>query len=473
MTVHSFHPSIVREYDMRGVVGKTLTEADALALGKGFGTVVARAGGTSVVVGYDGRTHSPALEQALVDGLLSTGLRVIRIGLGPTPMVYFGVVHLKASAGIMVTGSHNPPDQNGFKMLIAKDLPNGGPFYGEAIKKLAQQVAIGDFLSAKTVGQIEVQDIRATYVARLLQDCGGMRPLKVVWDCGNGSGGEITQQVTAKLPGEHILLYADIDGRFPNHHPDPTVAANLVDLIKAVKEHKADFGVAFDGDADRIGAVDNMGRILAGDQLVAVYAAEVLRQHPASTIIADVKASQTLFDHIAALGGKPLMWKTGHSLIKAKMAETGAPLAGEMSGHIFFADRYYGYDDAIYAALRLCQMMAASDKALSVWRDELPATLATPELRLPVDDALKFSLIEKVAAKLRAAGADFSDIDGVRVRTPDGWWLIRASNTQAVIVARAEAGSAAGLERLLAILSATLADCGIVLPKDLDAASHH
>ncbi len=459
---HIFNPTVIREYDIRGVVGKTLNIADASALGRAFGTMVARAGGNHIMVGYDGRTHSPDFETALVEGLLSTGLKVDRIGLGPTPMLYFATFHSNASAGIMVTGSHNPPDQNGFKMLMAKHLPGGGPIYGAAIKKLAEMAAKDDFVAGQ--GSSRIIDVRKTYTARLLQDYTSSKPLKVVWDCGNGAGGDIVHRVTAQLPGEHTLLFADIDGRFPNHHPDPTEAKNLVDLQKAVAEQKADLGIAFDGDADRIGAIDGKGRIVAGDQLLAIFAHEVLQTHKGAAIIADVKASQILFDKVTELGGKAIMWKTGHSLIKAKMAETKSPLAGEMSGHVFFADKYYGYDDAIYAAIRLLSIVGSSGKSLAEWRDSLPSTVSTPELRFPVSDERKFAVIDEVKKRLKNAKADVNDIDGVRVMTEDGWWLLRASNTQAVLVARAEAQTEAGLARLKTLLSGQLEASGLSLP---------
>ena len=459
---HRFDPSIIREYDIRGIVGKTLHTTDALALGKAFGTLVARAGGKRITVGFDGRTHSPAFEQQLVEGLMFTGAAVERIGLGPTPMLYFAATHSKADAGIMVTGSHNPSDQNGFKMLLAKNLPGGGPIYGEAIKKLAAMAAAGDFVTGE--GSVSEYDIRETYVDRLLQDYQGVKPLNIVWDCGNGAGGEVLEMLVKKLPGTHTLLFADIDGRFPNHHPDPTEAHNLIDLQKAVAEKKADLGIAFDGDADRIGAVDGKGRIVAGDQLLAIYAGEVLKTHPGAAIIADVKASQALFDKVAELGGKPIMGKTGHSLIKVKMAETNSPLAGEMSGHIFFADKYYGFDDAIYAGVRLASLVSSSGKSLAEWRDTLPETISTPELRFPVDDVRKFEVVDEVKARLQSLGAKVNDTDGVRVLTVDGWWLLRASNTQAVLVARAEAQTRDGLDRLKAQLAEQLKGSGLVLP---------
>ena len=455
---HTFNPTIIREYDIRGIVDKTLHIADAEALGRAFGTMVIRAGGKRIMVGYDGRTHSPDFEAALVKGLVSTGVDAELIGLGPTPMLYFSVFHSNASAGIMVTGSHNPPDQNGFKMLIAKHLPGGGPVYGDAIKKLATMAATNDFVSGK--GSFKKVDIQNIYVERLLKDH-PKTPTKVVWDCGNGAGGEIVRRLTARLPGKHILLFADIDGHFPNHHPDPTVPENLRDLQEAVIKHEAQFGVAFDGDADRIGAVDGKGNIVAGDQLLAIYASEVLKTHPGAAIIADVKASQVLFDKVAEMGGKPIMWKTGHSLIKAKMAETKSPLAGEMSGHIFFADKYYGFDDAIYAAMRLLSLIVTSGKSLDVWRSELPATINTPELRFDVDEARKFKIVDEVKARLKKAGAKVDDTDGVRVLTEDGWWLLRASNTQAVLVARAESQTQIGLGRLKELLSNQLKESGL------------
>lgn len=460
---HQFDSVILREYDVRGTVGTNLHPEDALALGCAFGTMVKRAGGRRIVVGYDGRTHSPALEASLVQGLLSTGMQVDRIGLGPTPMLYFAAAHTEADAGIMVTGSHNPPDQNGFKMLMSKKLPGGGPIYGEAIKGLASLAAKGDF--EKGDGIEKKIDVSDAYIARLLKDYQGTKGLKIVWDNGNGAAGDILSRLTAELPGEHIILFGDIDGRFPNHHPDPTVPENLVDLQKAVLETQADLGIAFDGDADRIGAVDGKGRILAGDQLVALYAREVLKSFPGATIIADVKASQVLFDSIAKDGGKPLMWKTGHSLIKVKMAETNSPLAGEMSGHIFFADKYYGFDDAVYCGVRLASLVETFGKTLAELRDTLPEMVNTPELRFEVTEARKFAVVDEVKARLLEAKANVDATDGVRVLTPDGWWLLRASNTQAVLVARAEAKDEAGLERLKGQLVEALKASGINAPK--------
>lgn len=459
---HQFHPTVLREYDIRGIIGKTVNADDARAIGRGFGTQVVRQGGTKVAIGYDGRHSSPELEQAVVEGLKSTGLHVVRIGLGPTPMLYFTVRHLKLDAGLMITGSHNPPDYNGFKMMMGK-----APVYGAQIQEIGTIAAAGDFATGD--GSEETIDIQDTYVDRLVQDYDGVKDLNVVWDNGNGAAGEILRRLVAKLPGKHTLLFDDIDGDFPNHHPDPTIPENLEDIIHKVKELGADLGIAFDGDADRIGAVDEKGRIIWGDQLVAIYSKDVLRNHPGATIIADVKASQTLFDQIAKLGGKPLMWKTGHSLLKAKMAETNSPLAGEMSGHIFFADKYYGYDDAPYCGVRLIGQVSRMG-ALSALRDELPEVLNTPEVRFQVSEERKFASVEEIKARVKAAAAasgdEVNDIDGVRVKTKDGWWLLRASNTQDVLVARAEAYSPEGLERLKGFIKAELATSGIEAPAD-------
>ncbi|NBC33698.1 MAG: phosphomannomutase [Alphaproteobacteria bacterium] len=461
---HQFDPTILREYDMRGVVGKTLTSRDAWAVGRAFGTILAERHGTTVAVAYDGRLHSPTLESALVDGLVATGLTVHRIGLGPTPMLYYAVKKLEAAGGLMITGSHNPPEYNGIKMLTAK-----GPVYGDQIQEIGRVGAAGTWRSG--AGTVHQTAMIEAYIDRLLADFDGDRPLSVAWDAGNGATGELLRLLTDRLPGRHFLLYDDIDGRFPNHHPDPTIPANLVDLQRTVAEQRCDLGVAFDGDGDRIGALDEKGRIIWGDQLVAIYATEVLKDRPGATVIADVKASQTLFDEIARLGGEPLMWKTGHSLLKAKMAETGAPLAGEMSGHIFFADKYYGFDDALYAAVRLIGLASRSGRPLSALRDTLPAVLNTPEIRFTVEEARKFAIIDEVRARLAAAGADVVGIDGVRVTTADGWWLLRASNTQDVLVARAESGTADGLKRLKDQIHDQLAASGLDM-SDFGAAGH-
>ncbi len=465
---HNFDPTVLREYDIRGIVGRTLHAADAFAIGRVFGSMIARTGGTRVAVGYDGRLTSPELEQAVVDGLRASGMEALRIGRGPTPMLYYTATVKETDGAIMVTGSHNPPDYNGFKMMIGRK-----PFFGTQIQAIGTLAASGDVVE-EVEGSEQTIDIADDYTARLLADWdGGDRMLKVVWDNGNGAAGDVLEKLVASLPGEHLVLNGPIDGNFPAHHPDPTVPANLVELIAEVRARKADIGIAFDGDADRIGLVDDTGEIMFGDQLMVVLARDVLKSHPGGTIIADVKASQVLFDEIAKAGGNPLMWKTGHSLIKSKMAETGSPLAGEMSGHIFFADRWYGFDDALYAAVRTLGIIARMDGKLSDVRKALPHVINTPELRFDCDDRRKFAVIEEVAARLAAEGARVSATDGVRVQTDDGWWLLRASNTQAVLVARCEANTDAGLERLKAALVKQLSASGLAEPDFSGANAGH
>jgi phosphomannomutase len=455
---HRFDPTILREYDIRGIVGQTLSTADARAVGRAFAQTLAAAGGSRVTCGYDGRLTSPELEAALVDGLASEGAAVVRIGRGPTPMLYYAAATLGVDGGVMVTGSHNPPDYNGFKFVLA-----GKPFYGAAIQALGQ-TALGLVNPRTRRGPIEDRAIRDAYVARLARDYHGSRPLAVAWDPGNGATGQVVEELTALLPGRHFLLNADIDGNFPAHHPDPTVPENLVQLQAAVARERCDLGIAFDGDGDRIGVVDARGDIWWGDQLMIVLARDVLARHPGASILADVKASQVLFDEIARLGGRPVMTPSGHSPIKAKLAETGAPLAGEMSGHIFFADGYYGFDDAVYVAVRLLDILSRSGESLAERRARLPVVVNTPELRFPCAEARKFEAVREVRDRLAAGAAEMTDIDGVRVRTADGWWLLRASNTQDVLVARAESTTKDGLDRLKAELAAQLAACGMTLP---------
>lgn len=455
---HRFHATSLREYDIRGIIGESLGAEDAFAIGRCFGSVVARAGGTKVAVGYDGRLSSPMLEDALVRGLMASGMAVLRVGLCPTPMLYYAAYALSTDGAVMVTGSHNPPNYNGFKSMLGKK-----PFFGRDILALGAMAASGDVVPEAQGSQKSV-DVAADYVARMVQDYDGARGLKVVWDPGNGSGGAITEMLVKHLPGEHTVINGEIDGNFPNHHPDPTVLKNLEQIIAKVAELGADLGIAFDGDADRIGVVDGEGHMLFGDQLLVVLARDVLKTHPGATIIADVKASQVLFDEVAKAGGVPLMWKTGHSLIKQKMAETGSPLAGEMSGHTFFADKWYGFDDAPYSAVRLLGILGRTSESLADMRRALPQVLNTPELRFNCAEDRKFEVVREVQARLAAEGAEVQAVDGVRVLTEDGWWLLRASNTQAVLVARAEASTEAGLERLKASLAAQITASGLEVP---------
>ncbi|UPY37198.1 phosphoglucomutase/phosphomannomutase PgmG [Sediminicoccus sp. KRV36] len=456
---HHFDKTSLREYDIRGIVGQTLHPADAFAIGRVFGTIVGRAGGSRVAVGWDGRLSSPELQQHLVAGLVASGMEVVRVGCGPTPMLYFASYDQKADGAVMLTGSHNPPNYNGFKMMIGKK-----PFFGKDIQTLGAMAAAGDVVMTAP-GSARDADVSEAYIARMVQDyAGGAKTLNVVWDPGNGSGGAITERLVKQLPGKHVVINGEIDGNFPNHHPDPTVLKNLEQIIARVKAEGADLGIAFDGDADRIGVVDGDGHMLFGDQLLVVLARDVLKSHPGATIIADVKASQVLFDEVAKAGGVPMMWKTGHSLIKQKMAETGCPLAGEMSGHTFFADKWYGFDDALYSGVRLLDILARSDQTLAQMRAALPQVLNTPELRFNCDEARKFQVIEEVRGRLATEGAQVQAVDGVRVLSEDGWWLLRASNTQAVLVARCEASTEAGLERLKAQLVRQLEASGLEAP---------
>jgi phosphomannomutase len=455
---HRFNPSILREYDIRGTVGDTLGAADLFAIGRAFGTLLVRAGGKSASTGYDGRLSSPELEAALAEGLRAAGVDVKRVGLGPTPMLYFATYHLGTDAGLMVTGSHNPPEFNGVKMVM-----QGRSFFGADIQRLGALAAQGDYATGSG-GEARI-DIMDAYVARLLQDFDGAKPLSVAWDAGNGAAGEALVKMVAGLPGRHILLNETIDGIFPAHHPDPTVEKNLAQLKDAVAANGCDLGIAFDGDGDRIGVVDGQGRVLWGDQLLAILARDVLAAHPGATIIADVKTSTVFFDEIDRLGGKPLMWKTGHSHIKSKMAEIGAPLAGEMSAHIFFKDRYYGYDDALYAAIRLLNVLNGTEASLGDLLDAMPKTISTPEIRFDCADDRKFQVVEEVRARLATeTGIAVHGMDGVRVQSADGWWLLRASNTQPVLVARCEAADAAALARLKSALAGQLAQSNVAVP---------
>jgi len=455
---YALDPTVLREYDIRGIVGETLSADAYRAIGRAFGTMVARNGGNAVAVGYDGRLTSPELEAALVDGLVAAGMTVDRIGRGPTPMLYFAVHHLDADAGMMVTGSHNPPEYNGIKMTMS-----GKPFFGDAIQELGRIAAEGAFASSP--GRVEDRPVAEAYVDRLCADFEEGNPLAIAWDPGNGAAGEITRMLCDRLPGRHVIINETIDGTFPSHHPDPTVEENLEQLKRTVLDERCEIGIAFDGDGDRIGVVDAQGRVLWGDQLLVILSGPVLADLPGATIIADVKASQAFFDEVARMGGNPLMSRTGHSLIKTLMAETGSPLAGEMSGHVFFAHRYYGYDDALYAAVRLLSVVGTSALSLAEIRDTLPALVNTPELRIDCTEDRKFAVVEEVRARVRdLPDLDVHEVDGVRVTSADGWWLLRASNTQAVLVGRCEATDTDALERLKAILAEQLRLSGLEPP---------
>ncbi len=457
---HTFDPTVLREYDIRGIIGETLGPDDARAIGRVFGSMLGEAGGSKVAVGYDGRVSSPMLEHALVEGLTCSGMDVVRVGMGPTPMLYYAEASADdVDGGIQITGSHNPANYNGFKMVF-----QGRPFFGADIQELGRRSAAGEWVDG--AGEVERREVLEAYIDRLLEALGGidastLDSLRVGWDAGNGAAGPALEVLAARLPGEHHLLYTEVDGNFPNHHPDPTVEANLADLRALVAEKSLDFGVAFDGDGDRIGAIDGQGRVIWGDQLLMIYAEDLLARRKGATIIADVKASRALFDDVAAHGGTPLMWKTGHSLIKSKMKETGSPLAGEMSGHVFFADDYYGFDDALYAGVRLIAASARLGKSVTDLRGAMPPMVNTPEMRFQVDESRKFAAIEEIAARVAASGAVADTTDGVRVTTDDGWGLLRASNTQDVLVARAESDSKQGLDRLVAQIDEQLALSGL------------
>lgn len=428
---HTFNNCIFREYDIRGTFGKTFFLQDAYEIGLRFANHLQQTH-PLVCVGRDGRLSSPDLSAALIQGLRDAGANVLDIGVGPTPMLYYATKITPAVAGIMVTGSHNPPEDNGLKITL-KDLP----FFGTQIQELKNIIPS----KTDTPGSLEFIDVRDQYIDRLLVDTPkkNIKKLKIAWDCGNGAAGEIIELLTARMDNRSIILNATIDGTFPAHHPDPTVEENLEQLRDAVASHHCDIGFAFDGDADRIGVIDSKGRILWGDQLLCLLAEDVLSTHPGAKIIADVKSSQSLFDYIEKLDGIPVMAKTGHSNIKTLIKEINASLAGEMSGHIFFADHYYGYDDAIYAAIRLLGFLETQSRPLSELFDALPKYHSTPEIRLACDEEKKFEIVAKIRDDLKKQGVNFVDIDGVRVKTETGWWLVRASNTQAILVARCEA----------------------------------
>ncbi len=428
--------SIFREYDIRGIYGQDLTEEIAEGIGLAFGTMIGRAGGKQITLGYDVRLSTPALKASLLSGLLSCGIKVIDIGECPTPVLYFSLFQLKVDGGVMITASHNPGEFNGFKLCLGQNT-----LFGSDIQKIKTMIDQKDFDLAEEKGLVTNEvDFLGTYSDYFLEHFGVFEKKKVVIDCGNGAAALNAPQLFERLGCEVIPLFCEADGSFPNHHPDPTVEENLRDMIAAVKREKADIGIAFDGDGDRIGAVDENGTIIWGDRLTLLFATDILKDHPGATIISEVKASQILYDEVARLGGKGIMWKTGHSLIKSKMKESGALLAGEMSGHIFFADRYFGYDDATYAGCRLLEILIKGKKPLSEHFKNLPESCTTPEIRIDCPDHLKFEIAEK-CREFFSKYFKVIDIDGVRILLDDGWGLIRASNTQAALVLRFEAST--------------------------------
>ncbi|OGD11575.1 MAG: phosphomannomutase [Candidatus Aminicenantes bacterium RBG_16_66_30] len=431
------NPKIFREYDIRGIVGQDLDDEAVELLGRAMGTFFLGRGQKRVAVGQDCRVSSPGFARAITSGLASTGCDVAPLGVVPTPLLYFSVFHKNMPAGVMVTGSHNPPEHNGFKMMSGHDT-----LYGKTIQALYEIVRKGVF--PRGDGRVTPLDVIPEYQDYVAGNVRFARPVKVVVDSGNGTGGIVAVPLLRRMGAEVIDIFTEPDGRFPNHHPDPTLPEAMEKLIAKVRESGAELGIAYDGDADRIGVVDDEGRILWGDQLLIVFARDILPSRPGAAVISEVKASKVLYDEVQRLGGRPIMWRTGHSLIKKKIKEENAPLAGEMSGHIFFNDRWFGFDDAIYASARLLEILSRSKDKLSAMMAGLPKTYATPEIRIYASDEVKFKIVDEVRREL-AARVPVIDIDGVRASFPGGWGLVRASNTQAVIVLRFEADSAAGL----------------------------
>jgi phosphomannomutase/phosphoglucomutase len=437
------NPRIFREYDIRGIVDKDLNLEFVECLGRGMGTFFREHGKRKVALGRDARLSSPAYTEAVTRGLLSTGCSVIDIGVVPTPLLYFAVFYKKNEAAVMVTGSHNPPEYNGFKMMVGEET-----LYGETIQQVYRILKDGKLVTDKP-GTRSSYDVIPEYESYVLKDVRLRRKLKVVLDAGNGTAGFVAAPIFRKLGCDVTELYCEPDGTFPNHHPDPTLPEAMEDLVKKVGETGADFGVGYDGDGDRIGVIDDKGKLLWGDQLMIVFSRDILPANPGAAVISEVKASKLLYEEIKRLGGRPIMWKTGHSLIKKKIKEEKALLAGEMSGHIFFADRFFGFDDAIYSSARLAEIVSRSEKKLSEMLADLPKTYYTPEIRVYASDEVKFKIVDEVKKEL-AKKYPVNDIDGIRVSYPKGWALVRASNTQAALVLRYEADTQEDLEAIKA-----------------------
>lgn len=457
--------ALFREYDLRGIVGHELTDAIAEQVGRAYCTYVKDRGVKTITIGRDGRLSSPGLFKSLVKGLLAGGLNVIDIGICPSPLVYFSLHQLPVDGGIMITGSHNAAEYNGFKICVGKEA-----IHGESIQELRRVMESGQFVSGQ--GTLSEHAIIPDYLAYIKKSFAGIdaQSLHVVIDCGNGAASLVAKEALELLGCRVTGLYCDLDGRFPNHHPDPTVLENLDELVAAVVRHNADAGIGYDGDADRIGTIDEKGQVLWGDRLMVVYSRDILARNPGGTIISEVKASQCLYDDIAKQGGRPIMWKTGHSLIKSKMKSEQAVLAGEMSGHMFFADRYFGYDDAIYASCRLVEILARTGKSLSSLVADLPSTSVTPEIRVEMPDTIKFDVVKSVQDRLAVFAKsgeplgpkkltlrEVITIDGVRAIFEGGWGLIRASNTQPALVLRFEAVSAERLNEIRTVIEGELA----------------
>ena len=451
------NPNIFREYDIRGVVTEDLPSEVVVTLGKGIGTLLRRKGAERFTIGRDGRLSSERIANDLKEGLVSTGLEITDVGQCPTPVLYFSAPHLQQDGGIMITGSHNPPEFNGIKVAFGKEA-----IYGEQIQDV-RKIIEGDNFEKATPKPVKKYAILDPYVAWITSNIKFERAVRVGMDSGNGVGGLVAPRIFRELGATVYDLYSNVDGRFPNHHPDPTVEKNLRDLKNLVADKGLEVGVGFDGDADRLGAITGDDKVLWGDQLMVLFARSILREHPGAAVIADVKCSENFFADVRKHGGNPIMWKTGHALIKNKLWAEQAVLAGEMSGHFFFADRYFGYDDGIYAACRLVEIVSRLDHTLSEELSDLPPTFSTPEIRVDCPDEVKFALVDKVKAEFKKQGAETIDLDGVRVKFPDGWGLVRASNTQPTLVLRFEAQSPAALTRIQAEFKALLAKEGFDL----------
>ena len=438
---HIFDPTIIRSYDIRGIYEETLNDNDARALGHLL--AISLENNKFVNVGYDGRFSSIPLKKELIKGLVEGGAIVNDIGLGPTPMLYYSCYLNNAEIGVMITGSHNPSNHNGFKIV-----KNNRPFFGESLKALAEKGT--NYELNRKVGSSNLYLVKEKYTQKLISCLNQKKKLNICWDSGNGSAGEVMKSLSKQTDGKNILLYDKIDGDFPNHHPDPSDPKNLEEIIRCVTDNSFDIGIAFDGDGDRIGVIDDRGRVVPGDILLLVFAKDLLKKNKNCSIIGDVKCSKVLFDYIKENGGKSIMAKTGHSHIKERMRKSNAKLAGEMSGHIFFADNYYGFDDALYASIRLINQLSETKLRLSEIIDEFPKLYNTPEIRLDCDDKEKFKIINKVIDNHK--NKKYSDIDGIRVELENGWWLMRASNTQAAMVLRCEANAEEELNEIVSIV---------------------
>ena len=444
------NPEIFREYDIRGIAGKDMTEDDVLIIGKAVGTYLKQRGHTKLNVGRDCRITSDRYAEKIIEGLLSTGCDVVDIGTCPTPVFYFSIQHLKGQGGVMVTASHNPPEYNGFKLCIDLDSIHGEEI--QALRRIAEENAFEE-----GEGALKEEDVLPAYKEFVENNINITRPMRVGVDAGNGTAGVVAVPIMKNLNCEVHDIYCEMDGTFPNHEADPTVLENMQDLIALVKEKQLDLGIGYDGDGDRIGVVDKEGNIIYGDKLLIIFSREILSRKPGATFISEVKCSKTMYDDIEKNGGKAIMWKTGHSLIKKKMKEEKAELAGEMSGHMFFADRYFGFDDAVYASCRLLEILSNTGKELSDLLSDVPETFTTPEIRVECPDDKKFALVEKVTEHFRRQ-YEVIDIDGVRVLFPDGWGLVRASNTQPALVLRFEALSENRLSEIKDLIETALED---------------